>query len=338
MKAIVQTEYGSPEVLSLREVAKPLPKDNEILVRIQATSVHAGDWHLMRGSPFLIRFIFGGLLKPKLQTIGTDIAGTVEAVGHAVTQFKPGDEVFGDLSESGFGAWSEYVAVPVTALAPKPTNLSFEQAAAVPVSALAALQALRDVGKVQPGQRVLINGASGGVGHFAVQLAKAFGAEVTAVCNATKADMVRSLGADQIIDYNRQDCTQATQPYDLIVDTAAYRSAAAFLPALTPEGTYVLIGGSTAHLFQAMLLGSWLTRGSRKSVKCLVSKPNPADLVTLKQLIEAGKITPLLDRQYPLNQIPDAVRHLEARQVQGKVAIRVGSHSGPGMKPDMKKQ
>ena len=328
MQAIVQTEYGSPEVLSLEEVTKPLPQDNEVLVRIQATSVHAGDWHLMRGSPFLIRLMFGGLLKPKIHTIGTDIAGTVEAVGDGVTQFKPGDEVFGDLSEAGFGAWAEYVAVPATALAPKPKNLSFEQAATVPVSALAALQALRDVGQIQPGQRLLINGASGGVGHFATQLAKAFGAEVTAVCSATKAEMVRSLGADHIIDYNQQDCSQTEQPYDLIVDTAAYRPAADFLPALTPGGTYVLIGGSTVRLFQAMLFGTWLTRGSGKSVKCLVSKPNQTDLLTLKDLIEAGKIQPAIDRQYGFDQLPDAIRHIEARQVQGKVAIQVGNRSG----------
>ena len=329
MKAIVQTKYGSPDVLSLQEVAKPIPQDNEVLVQIRAASVHAGDWHLMRGSPWLIRLIFGGLLKPKIQTIGTDIAGQVEAVGNAVTQFKPGDEIFGDLSESGFGAWSEYVATPVTALAPKPENLSFEQAATVPVSALAALQSLRDIGQVQPGQRVLINGASGGVGHFAVQLAKAFGAEVTGVCNATKVEMVRSLGADHVIDYNKQDCTQPPQLYDLILDTAAYRSARDFLPALTPTGTYVLIGGSTPRLFQVMLFGSWLSRGSQRQIKCLVSTPNQADLLILKKIIEAGKLLPVIDRQYSLNQIPDAIHHLENRQVQGKVAISIGNQQLP---------
>ncbi len=327
MKAIVQTEYGSPNVLSLQEVVKPMPKGNEVLVRIRTTSVHAGDWHLMRGSPFLIRLIFGGLLKPKVQTIGTDMAGEVEAVGQAVTQFKPGDAVFGDLSESGFGAWAEYVAVPKQSLASKPENLSFEQAATVPVSALAALQALRNVGQIQPGQRVLINGASGGVGHFALQLAKAFGAEVTAVCSATKAEMVRSLGADQVIDYSQQDCTQTNQPYDLILDTAAYRSARDFLPALTPAGRYVLIGGSTPRLFQALLLGSWLSRGSKRTIKCLTSSPNQTDLRTLKDLIEAGKIRPFIDRQYNLDQIPDAIRHIETRQVQGKVAVQIGNPS-----------
>ena len=325
MKAICQTRYGSPEVLSLETVTKPSPKANEVLVHIRATSVHAGDWHLMRGSPFLIRLVFGGLLKPKITTIGTDMAGTVAAVGDRVTQFKPGDEVFGDLSESGFGAWAEYAAAPVTALAPKPANLSFEQAATVPVSALAALQALRDVGQVQPGQRILINGASGGVGHFAIQLAKAFGTEVTAVCSAAKAGMVSALGANQIIDYNQQDCTQTNQPYDLILDAAAYRSARDFLPALTPTGTYVVVGGSTVRLFQAMLLDSWFTRGGNRQIKCLTSSPNQTDLLTIKDLIKAGKLTPSIDCQYSLSQIPDAVRHLEARQVQGKVAISINN-------------
>ncbi len=325
MEAIVQTEYGSPDVLSLETVVKPSPKANEVLLRIRATSVHAGDWHLMRGSPFLIRLIFGGLLKPKIKTIGTDIAGVVAVVGDAVTQFKPGGEVFGDLSESGFGAWAEYATAPVMALAAKPGNLSFEQAATVPVSALAALQALRDVGQVQPGQRVLINGASGGVGHFALQLAKAFGAEVTGVCRATKMEMLRSLGADHLIDYNQQDCTQTDPPYDLILDAAAYRPARDFLPALTPTGTYVVVGGSTVRLFQAMLLGSWFTRGGNRQIKCLASSPSQTDLLTIKGLIEAGKLTPSIDRQYSLSQIPDAIRHLEARQVQGKVVISIGN-------------
>ncbi len=323
MKAIVQTQYGPPDVLRLEEVDQPVVQDNQVLVRVHGTAIHAGDWHLMRGEPFLIRLIFGGLLKPKIQILGTDMAGRVEAVGKDVTQFRPGDEVFGDLSEVGFGAFAEYVSVPEKALAYKPTTLTFEEAATVPVSALAALQGLRDLGQIQSGQKVLIHGAAGGVGSFAVQIAKAFGAEVTGVCRTQKVERVRSLGADHVIDSTQVDCTQTGQQYDLILDTAAYRSCADFLPALTPEGTYVVVGGSTVRLFQAMLFGAWMTRKSQRRVKSLVSKPNPADLMTLKALIETGKITPCIDRYYSLGEVPAAIRYLEQRQVQGKVAISV---------------
>ncbi|MEM9908204.1 MAG: NAD(P)-dependent alcohol dehydrogenase [Cyanobacteria bacterium P01_D01_bin.44] len=323
MKAIVQTEYGPPEVLSLEEIDTPVLQDNEVLVKIRAASVHAGDWHLMRGTPFLIRLMFGGLLKPKHPILGTDIAGQVDAVGKDVTQFRPGDQVFGDLSESGFGAFAEYACAPEAALALKPTNLTFEAAATVPVSAMAALQGLRDVGQLQPGQKVLIQGASGGVGSFAVQIAKALGAEVTGVCSTTKVEMVRSLGADHVIDYTQTDCTQTGQQYDLILDAAAYRSVFDFLPAITPEGTYVMVGGSTARFFQAMLLGPWIAKISHRTVKCLASTPNQADLIALKDLIEAGKISPFIDQRYPLSEVPAAIRHLEQRQVRGKVAISV---------------
>jgi NADPH:quinone reductase-like Zn-dependent oxidoreductase len=323
MNAIAQSEYGSPDVLSLQTVEKPVANDHDVLVRVHATSVHAGVWHLMRGTPFLIRLIFGGLFKPKFPILGNDIAGRVEAVGKAVTQFQPGDEVFGDTSECGFGAFAEYVCAPETALTLKPANLTFEEAATVPTSALAALQALRDMGKVQPGQRVLVNGASGGVGSFAVQIAKALGAEVTGVCRTGKVEMVQSLGADLVIDYTQTDIGQSGQQYDLILDAAAYRSVADFLPLLTPEGIYVMVGGSTLRFFQAMLLGGWLTRKTAQSVKSLASKPNQADLIALKDLIEAGQITPVIDRTYPLEEVPDAIRYLEARQVQGKVAIRI---------------
>jgi NADPH:quinone reductase-like Zn-dependent oxidoreductase len=323
MNAIAQSEYGSPDVLSLQTVEKPVANDHDVLVRVHASSVHAGVWHMMRGTPFLIRLIFGGLLKPKYPILGNDIAGRVEAVGKAVTQFQVGDEVFGDLSESGFGAFAEYVCAPETALALKPANLTFEEAAAVPTSALAALQALRDMGQVQPGQQVLVNGASGGVGSFAVQIAKVLGAEVTGVCSTRKVEMVQFLGADRVIDYTQTDITQSGQKYDLIIDAAAYRSVADFLPALTPEGTYVMVGGSTPRFFQAMLLGGWLTRKTAQSVKSLASKPNQADLIALKELIEAGQIAPVIDRTYPLSEVPDAIRYLEDRQVKGKVAIRI---------------
>ncbi len=323
MKAIVQTEYGSTDMLSLQEVDKPVVADNGVLVRVCATSVDAGTWHLMRGTPFLIRFIFGGILKPKIKILGTDVAGQVEAVGKDVTQFQIGDEVFGDLTECGFGAFAEYVCATEAALALKPTNISFEEAATIPFAALAALQGLRDFGQIQSGQKVLINGASGGVGSFAVQIAKVFGAEVTTVCSTKKMDMVRSLGADHVIDYTQTDVTKNGQSYDLIFDAAAYRSVFDYLPILTTEGTYVMVGGGTARFFQVMLFGSWISRISGQKVKCLASKPNQADLVTLRDLIEAGKIAPFIDQRYNLSEVPAAIRYLEQRQVRGKVAISV---------------
>ncbi len=322
MKAIVQTEYGSTQMLSLQEVDKPVVPDNGVLVRVHAASVNAGDWHLMRGTPFLIRLIFGGLLKPKIKILGTDVAGRVEAVGKDVTQFQPGDEVFGSLSECGFGAFAEYVCATEAALVLKPANTSFEEAATVPDAALAALQGLRDFGLVA-GQKVLIVGASGGVGSFAVQIAKALGAEVTALCSTKKIDMVRSLGADCVIDYTQADVTRQGQHYDLIFDAAAYRSVFDYLPALTPEGTYVLVGGSTARFFQVMFLGPWISRLGRRKVKCLALKPDRADLIVLRDLIEAGKISPFIDRRYNLSEVPAAIRYLEQRQVRGKVAISV---------------
>ncbi|MGD1896231.1 MAG: NAD(P)-dependent alcohol dehydrogenase [Phormidesmis sp.] len=335
MKAIVQSEYGTADVLRLEEIEKPIVTDNEVLVRVYGAGVHAGDWHLMRGTPFLTRLILGGIIKPKITTIGTDIAGQVEAVGKDIKQFQTGDEVFGDLSECGFGAFSEYVSVPETALVHKPANLSFTEAATVPVSGLAALQALRDYGEIQPGQKVLINGASGGVGSFAVQLAKGFGAEVTAVCSTSKIEMVKSLGADYVVDYTQSDPTKPAQRYDLIIDTAAYRPFSDFLEALaqpsqkeiTPGGTYVMVGGATSEFFRAMLLGSFVERfkakASRRKVKCLISKPNQADLTVLKDWIEAGKLKPFVDRAYRLADVPTAIRYIEERQVKGKVAISI---------------
>jgi NADPH:quinone reductase-like Zn-dependent oxidoreductase len=324
MKAIVQTEYGSADVLRLENVDRPVVSDNGVLVRVYGAAVHAGDWHLMRGTPFIIRLIFGGLLKPKFRTLGTDMAGQVEAVGKNVTAFKPGDEVFGDLSESGFGAFAEYVCPPEKALALKPTNLTFEEAATVPVSALAALQGLRDYGQLQPGQTVLINGASGGVGSFAVQIAKAWGAIVTGVCSPNKAEMVRSLGADHVLDYTQATVPQNGQKYDLIFDAAAYRSVFDYLPVLAAKGTYVMVGGSTVRLFQVMLFGGLMSKISGRKMTCLVSKPNSDDLLVLKTLIEAGKIIPYIDQRYSLSEVPVAIRRLEQRQVQGKIAIGLG--------------
>lgn len=321
MKAIVQTNYGSTDMLSLQEIDKPVVPDNGVLVRVRATSINSGDWHLMRGTPFLSRLIFGGILKPKFKTLGMDIAGIVEAVGRDVTQFQIDDEVFGDLTERGFGAFAEYVCATEATLVLKPANISFEEAATVPVAALAALQGLRNLGQIRLGQKVLINGASGGVGSFAVQIAKVFGAEVTAVCSTKKMDMVRSLGADRVIDYTQVDVTKNGQYYDLIFDAAAFRSIFDYLPSLKPAGTYVLVGGSTARFFQVMFFGSWISRISNRQVKCLASKPNQKDLNILRDFLEAGKIFPFIDRRYNLSEVPTAIRHLEQRHVLGKVAI-----------------
>jgi NADPH:quinone reductase-like Zn-dependent oxidoreductase len=331
MRAIAQTEYGGPEVLSLQTVPKPVPQDSQVLVRVSAASVSAGDWHLMRGKPLFIRPMFGGVFKPRIRTLGSDMAGIVEAVGAGVTQFQPGDAVFGDLSECGFGAFAEYVCVPESALVLKPETISFESAAAVPGSALAALQGLRDCGQIQPGQKVLINGASSGVGSLAVQLAKVFGAEVTAVCSGKKADRVRfrngslreSLHPDHIVDYTQTDFTKTGQRYDLILDVAAYRSILDYLPALTPKGTYVLVGGATAQFLQGMLLGSLISRIRGRKVTCLATKPNQADLLTLRELLGAGKIAPCIGQRYDLSEVPTAIHHLEQRQVIGKAVIGV---------------
>ena len=321
MKAIVQTEYGSTDMLSLEEVNLPVLTDQGVLVRVHAASVNAGDWHLMRGTPFLARLMFGGVLKPKIKILGVDISGRVEAVGKNVTKFQPGDEVFGDLSVCGFGAFAEYVCADEKALVLKPVNATFEAAATVPGAGLAALQGLRDCGRIQAGQKVLINGSSGGVGSFAVQIAKAWGAEVTGVCHAKKMDMVRSLGADYVIDYTQTDITQNRQRYDLILDAAAYCSVFEYLPIVTPKGSYVLVGGSMSRLFQVMLLGGLISKATHKTVKCLASNPNQADLLTLKDLIETGKITPFIDRCYDLSEVPAAIRDLEKRQVKGKISI-----------------
>jgi NADPH:quinone reductase-like Zn-dependent oxidoreductase len=323
MKAIVQTEYGSPEMLILQEVNKPVVTANGVLVRIRATSVNAGDWHLMRGDPFLSRLMFGGILKPKIKILGMDIAGVVEAVGKDVTQFQVGDEVFGDLSESGFGAFAEYVCGTESALVLKPANISFEQAATVPCAALTALQGLRDCGQIKSGQKVLINGASGGVGSFGVQIAKALGAEVTAVCSTNKMEMMQTLGVDNIINYTQTDIAKNGQEYDLILDAAAYRSVFDYRSILKPEGTYVLIGGSISRIFQVLLFGSVISRIMGRKLKCLMVKPNRSDLIILKDLIEAGKIVPVIDRTYSLSEVPEAVRQLEQRQVRGKVAITI---------------
>jgi NADPH:quinone reductase-like Zn-dependent oxidoreductase len=323
MKAIVYTEYGSPDVLELKEVVKPTPKDNEVLVKVYAVSVNAADLHLLRADPFLIR-LSSGLLKPKNTILGSDIAGRVEAVGSNAKQFNPGDEVFGDISANGWGGFAEYVCVSETALALKPANLSFEEAAAVPMAAVTALQGFRYAGQVRPGQKVLINGASGGVGTFAVQLAKTFGAEVTAVCSTRNLDRARSIGADHVIDYTKEDFAKNGQEYDLILATNGDRSISDYRRALSPKGIYVQTGGSMAQMSQAMLQGPWISMtGSQKMGNMGVAKPNQKDLIIMKELLEAGKVKPVIDRCYPLSEVADALRYLEEGHAQGKVVITV---------------
>jgi len=321
MKAIIYHKYGSPDVLELKEIEKPTPKDNEVLVKIHAASVNAYDWHLLRADPFLVRLMGGGLLKPKNQILGADIAGRVEVVGRKVKQFQPGDEVFGDISGCGSGGFAEYVSVPENALALKPANITFEEAAAVPMAAVTALQGLRDKGQIQPGQKVLINGASGGVGTFAVQIAKSFGAEVTGVCSTKKLEMVRSIGADQVIDYTQEDFTQNEQRYDLILAANGYHSLSDYKRALSPKGIYVATGGSMAQIFQAMLLGPWVSMAGSKKMGALSAKPNQKDLVFMKELLEAGKAVPVIDRRYTLSEAADALRYLGEGHARGKVVI-----------------
>src|SRR6184192_270311 len=323
MKAMVYHTYGSPDVLKLEEVQKPVPQDDEVLVQVHATSVNASDWHLLRAKPFLMRLMRYGLLKPKHTILGSDIAGRVEAVGRNVKQFQSGDEVFGNTAKSGFGGFAEYVSVPEEALVLKPANISFEKAAAVPQAALTALQGLRDKGQIQKGQKVLIHGASGGIGTFAVQLAKAFGAEVTAVCSTRNVDIVRSIGADHVIDYTQEDFTRNGQRYDLILAVNGYHSISDYKRALNPEGVYVMTGGSNAQMFQAILLGPLVSMTGRQKMGNSAHKPNKKDLMFMKELLEADKVTPVIDRRYPLGETAEAIRYLEAGHAKGKVVITV---------------
>lgn len=320
MKAIVYTKYGSPDVLELKEVEKPTPKEDEVLVKVHAASVNAYDWHFLSADIFLIR-LTAGLLKPRNTRLGADVAGRIEAVGRNVKQFQPDNEVFGDIGAWGNGSFAEYVCVPEIALALKPTNLSFEEAAAVPMAALTALQGLRDQGQIQPGQKVLINGASGGVGTFAVQIARWFGAEVTAVCSTRNLDQARSLGADHVIDYTKEDFTQNGQQYDLILGVNGYHPLSAYKRALTPRGIYVMAGGSPAQIFQAVLLGSWMSTTGGKKMGSITAKSSQKDLVILKELLEAGKIVSVIDKRYPLSEAAEALRYLGAGHARGKVVI-----------------
>ena len=322
MKAIVYTKYGTPDVLHLKEVEKPAPKENEVLVKVQATSVNAADWHLLTADIFLVRLNMG-LLKPKTTIIGCDIAGQVEAVGRDVRQFKPGDAVFGDTFGHNFGGFAEYVTAAESDLALKPVNLSFEQAAAVPLAAKTALQGLSDLGQIQAGQKVLINGASGGVGTFAVQIAKYFGAEVTAVCSTRNLDMARTLGANHVIDYAKEDFTRNGQQYDLILAANGYHPISDYKRALSPKGIYVMTGGFLAQLFEVMLQGSRMSKRDGQQYKTLTLKPNPKDLPLLKELLETGKVVPVIDKRYSLSEVPEALRYFGEGHARGKIVITV---------------
>lgn len=324
MKAIVYERYGPPEVLQLKEVEKPAPGDNEILVKIHAASINPADWHLMRAEPFIAR-LSTGLFKPRNPIPGIDIAGQVEAVGKNVTEFHPGDEVFGDCGLGG--ALAEYVCVKEKNLALKPANISFAQAATISVAATSALQSLRDKGRVQPGQTVLINGASGGVGTFTVQIARSFGAVVTGVCSARNMDMVRSLGADQVIDYTKEDFTRTGRGYDLIIDNVGNRTVSDLKRTLNPNGNCVIVGfTSLSLLFQHLFLGPVTSMmGSRKIGILGTAYGNKKDLLFLKELLETDKIVPVIDRRYPLSEVPDAIRYLEEGHARGKVVITLGN-------------
>jgi NADPH:quinone reductase-like Zn-dependent oxidoreductase len=322
MNAIVREIYGAPDVLELKEIERPVLDDDSVLVRVRAASINAYDWHMMRGSPYLVRMV-AGLRKPKSSAMGMDVAGQVEAVGKNVTQFRSGDEVFGSRA----GSLAEYVRGTSQSFAPKPAGLTFEQAAAVPMAASTALQGLRDKGQIKPGQRVLINGASGGVGTFAVQIAKAFGAHVTAVCSTRNVEQARSLGADEVIDYTREDFTRNAQRYDLILDVAASGSLSARLRVLEPNGTLVGVGSADGYGMASLVAGLLETavrsRFGKQKIPFFLSKNSKEALVVLKELIEAGKVRPVIDRTYPLSETADAIRYLEKGHAQGKVVITV---------------
>ena len=314
MKAIVHTKYGPPEVLRLEEVAKPTPRDDEVLIKVRAASVNRSDWENLMGKPLYARV--GGLRKPRRQILGSDIAGRVEAVGKNTRRFQPGDEVFGLLW--GYkGGFAEYVCARESALAPKPASMTFEEAAAIPQAASIAVQGIRDKGRVQPGQKVLISGA----GTFAVQLAKLYGAEVTGVDNTGKLDIMRSLGADHVVNYTREDFTKNGNQYDLILDVVAHRPVFAYKRALRSNGRYFVAGGSVATLLQALLLGPWITGTTGKEIRVLAVQPDPKDIVYVTELHEGGNVVPVIDRCYPLSEVPEALRYLGEGRTKGKVVI-----------------
>ena len=323
MKAIIYEEYGSPEVLKYKEVETPVPKPNEVLVKNYASSINYGDNALIRGSPFVAR-LWSGLLKPKYKIPGGDIAGEVEKVGENVTQFNVGDQVYGDISSFGFGAYAEYVAVPEDAVTLKPSNISFEAAASVPQYGVVALQGLRDAGQLKEGQKVVINGASGGIGTFAIQIAKAYGAEVTAVCSTKNIELVQSLGADHVLDYTKNDFTKGEEKYDLILDIVANQSISQYTGVLKQGGTYVAVAFNASSL----ILGSILSLTSGKKIKSLLHEPNIDDLVVMKNYIEEGDVIPVIDRKYWLDDTPKAFKEFHERHPSGKAVIIIDKVEG----------
>lgn len=324
MKAIVCPKYGSPAVLQFQEIAQLAPQDDEVLIRIHAASINARDWRLMRAKPFFVRLMPGSMFHPKNTVMGVDFAGQVEGTGRKVEQFKLGDEVFGYMpTASGRGTFAEYVCAGENLVACKPANLTYVQAAAVPLAAMTALQGLRDKGNLHAGQKVLINGASGGVGTFAVQIAIAFGAEVTAVCSTRNVELVCSLGADHVIDYKKEDFTQNGQTYDLILAVNGYHPISDYLRALCPNGNYVSVGGSMRQLFQAATQGRRDSRNVRRNTSVLSLVQSQKDLIFLKELLEAGKIIPVIDACYPLRDTAEAFRYFENEHPKGKVVIRI---------------
>lgn len=322
MKAIVQHEYGSPDVLKLEQVAKPTPTDDQVLVKVLAVSVNLSDWEGLTGKPLYARL--RGLFTPGAQILGSDIAGRVEAVGGNVKQFKPGDEVYG-LLWGYSGGFAEYACASEKALARKPIDMTFDQVATIPQAAVIAVQAIRDKGKVQPGQQVLINGAGGGAGSFAVQLAKLYGAEVTGVDNTGKLDFMRSLGADHVIDYTREDFTKNGKQYDMILDVIAYRSVFSYQRALKPGASYFMVGGSVATMFQILLLGPWISRTAGKKIRLLVVRPNAQDMVFMTDLCKQGQFIPVIDKRYALSEVPDALRYLGEGRARGKIVITLAA-------------
>jgi NADPH:quinone reductase-like Zn-dependent oxidoreductase len=320
MKAIVYEKYGSPDVLHLADVEKPVPTDDQILIKVHAVSVNGSDWEGLIGKPLYARA--GGLLRPGNKILGADIAGRVEFAGKNNTEFRPGDEVFGELPLYQ-GGFAEYVCTTGKTMTLKPVSLTFEQAAAIPQAGVIALRGIRENGRVQPGQKVLINGAGGSAGSFAIQLAKLDGAEVTGVDNAGKLDFMRSLGADHVVDYAREDFTRSGKQYDLILDVLAHRSVSAYQRALRTNGTYFLVGGSVAVIFQILLLGPWIRRTTAKNVRILGFPQNRGDLISIKELCESGKIVPIIDRRYSLGEVPEALRYVGEGHAKGKVVIVV---------------
>ncbi|MCH9686883.1 MAG: NAD(P)-dependent alcohol dehydrogenase [Deltaproteobacteria bacterium] len=321
MKAVVCHKYGSPDVLEVEEVQTPSPGDDEVLIRVHAASANALDWRLLRADPFFIRLAGLGFWSPKHKILGADVAGTVEAVGNNVRRFVPGDEVFGDVMPTGMGGFAEYVCTREDRLTTKPDTLTFEEAAAVPVAAVTAVQGLRDHGRIQAGHKVLITGAGGGVGTFAVQIAKALGAEVTGVCSTGKLELVRSLGADRVIDYTREDPIEDGTRYDLIFDVAAYRSILDYRQALGPDGIYVMVGGATIRFFQFLLLKPWMALTKQMKLVAFVAESTSAELDTLKAMLESGAIKPVIGRRHTLAEVPDALRYVEQGHTTGKVVV-----------------